>query len=191
MAAEHFASGAPPPAKDCGAKGISCEQHREGTCFEGNRKLVVVNEHSVLRLDSLEAEVRSIGERKRPSGTPGRAAAKRALVVFDLAITNRTDEPQAFAASQTLLLLKSSYGEDVARDENHEPRSFLARDREIPPHGTEYGTVTFAVPSEELEALRQQGNIDFGNFGAAGTGGDFEPEAIFGGSEYGVIRTYQ
>ena len=179
------------PSSDCGAKGISSRLHEEGSCMEGDTKLVVVNKHSVLKLDSLEAEIGGISERKRMSGPLGTATAAGTYVVIDLAITNLTDAPVTFSGGQALLLLDRSYGEDVAIDAQHEPRSFLARSRKIPPGETEEGTVTFLVPTERIEVLDQHGDLDIGNFDAATASGDFEPEAIFGGSEYGVIRTYK
>lgn len=175
---EHFASGSDPEtSSDCGAKEITTEARKEGSCFYDNTKIVVVDEHSALKLDSLEARLEGIREREKH-------------VTFDLAITNRTDEPATVTEDQFVLLLGSKlYGEDSAADERNEPRSFRAREHEIPPRGTENGTVTFTVPGPEIKTLREGGNLDLGNF--VGTGGADEPEAIFDAPEYGVIRTYQ
>jgi hypothetical protein len=186
---EHFASGSYPPTSNCGAKEIDTGAHREGTCMDGKTKIVVVNEHSVLKLESLEAKLVGIHERKTISGPAGSKIARGEFLTFDLAVTNRTDAPAAVAEGQFVLLVGGIYGEDVEVEEGYERRSFLSREREIPPGGTAEGTVTFAVPAKQLAVLRKKGNLDLGNFGV--TGADFEPEAIFSEPEYGVIRTSQ
>lgn len=179
------------PTSDCRAKGIDPSARKEGSCDDYGTKLVVVDKHSVLKLDSLEAKLEGVSERKRTSGPLGAKTASGTYVVFDLALTNLTKSPQTFTGDQTRLQLRYEVGEDVAIDRDHEPRSFLARRREIPPHGSEVGTVTFEVSRQEVELLKKQGNLDIGNFGASTPEGNYEPEAMFEGSEYGVIRTYQ
>jgi hypothetical protein len=189
IVAEHFASGSYPPTSNCRAKGISSELHKEGTCTNGESTTVVVNKDDALKLGSLEARLEGVRERKTISGPAGSKTARGEFVTFDLAVTNRTDAPAMFAENQVVLLLGATYGEDAEVEEGYERRSFLARKREIPPLGTENGTVTFAVPAKQAAVLVEEGNLDFGNFGTGGA--DFDPEAIFNESEYGVIRTYQ
>jgi hypothetical protein len=176
------------PTSDCRAKGISSEAHKEGTCEDDGTKQVVVNQHSVLKLDSLEARIEGIQVRQEINGPPGSKAAQGPFVTFDLALTNRTDGPATLSDEQTRLLAGRGYEEDLAIDEAA-PRAFLARP--IPPGKTEDGTVTFALPAKQVKAMREEGNLDIGNFGAATADGDYEPEAMFEGSEYGVMRTYQ
>ncbi len=186
--AERFATGSyPDTTSNCGARGISSDLRREGTCVSGNTRLVVVDENSVLKLETLEAKLVGIHQRQATGGPAGSRTAGDGLLTFDLAITNRTDAPARFTEGQVVLLLGTTYGEDIGVDEGSAGRSFLSQGRAIPPGGTEVGTVTFAVPAEEIAELKKAGNLDFGNFGTPGG----EPEAIFNGPEYGVIRTYQ
>jgi hypothetical protein len=191
VVAEHFASGSyPPQTSNCGARGITTDLRRQGSCEYGNSKLVVVDEATVLKLASLEAKLEGIRERKTINGPTGPKNANGEFLTFDLALTNRTDEPAEYAAGQAVLVLgQPVYGEDVEIDERYEPRSFLAHGRAIPPGGTESGTVTFAVPASGAAALGREGNLDLENFG---TNSDpLDPEVIFSAFEHGVIRTYQ
>jgi hypothetical protein len=47
-----------------------------------------------------------------------------------------------------MLFVGQLHSESVEIEEEYEPRSFLSRDREIPPDGTEVGTVTFATAAK-------------------------------------------
>ncbi len=188
VAAEHFVSGTY-LTSDCGAKGIDTRARKEGTCTYGSTTLVVVNRHSVLKLASLEARLLGIHERKTIKGPAGSKTATGRFLTFDLAVTNRTDAPAAVAEGQFMLFLGGLHAEAVEVEEAYEPRSFLARDRLVPPDRTEVGTVTFPVSKKGAALLFKAGNLDAVNLGTSVS--PYEPEALFSESEYGVIRTYQ
>jgi hypothetical protein len=97
--------------------------------------------------------------------------------------------PVRVGENQIVLLLGEVHGEDVEAEQGYEPRSFLARQVEIPPGATARGSVTFDISDAGLEALARDGNLDIGNFGA--TSADYEPERLFEEPELGVIRTYR
>lgn len=145
----------------------------------------------MLRLKTLAARLEGIRTTEALSGPKGSKKAVGAFVTLDLAITNRTAAPASVADDQFVLLLRDIYGADPEVEDGYEPRSFLRQAREIPPNGTERGTVTFAVPRDEIKELKEVGDLDVGNFGGGGGAEDFEPEAIFDEPEYGVIRTYK
>jgi hypothetical protein len=188
VVAERFVTGSS-RTSDCGAKGIDSWERLEGSCMEGSTKLVVVDRGSVLKMATLEA--RLLGERVRKTigGPGGPKTAKGRFVTFDLAVTNRTDAPARVAAGQFMLFIGELHGESVEVDEDFEPRSFLARAREIPPDGTEKGTVTFATSAKGAASVRKRGNLEVVNLGTSVPA--LEPEALFTEPEYGVIRTYQ
>jgi hypothetical protein len=177
------------PSSDCGAKGIDTRAHKEGTCTEGGTTLVVVNKGSVLELKSLEARLLGVRERKTIGGPAGSKTTKGKFLTFELEVTNRTDSPAKVAAGQLILYLREIHLEAVEVEEDFEPRSFLARDRAIPPGGTETATVTFGVSTGEAGWVAESGNLDLVNFGTSVS--IYEPEGLFSKSEYGVIRTYQ
>jgi hypothetical protein len=172
----------------CPEMGIDPARQVEGTCYVGSTKTVVVDQHDLLQIESLEAQLERIRVTKVPTGPKGSRAANRRFVTFDLSVTNRTDEPQSVEPSQVLLLLDSIVQQD-AQVEGDEPDSFLARNAMIPAHGTIKGSVIFDVSDRQLEEIKKQGNLDIGNFRAGG--GDYEPEALFEQPEMGVIRTYR
>lgn len=188
VAAEHFASGTY-PTSDCGARGIDAGARKEGTCTYGSTRLVVVNRHSVLKLTSLEARLLGIRTGKTIKGPKGSKTAAGRFLIFDLAVTNRTDAPAAVGEGQFMLFLGGLHSEAVEAEEDYEPRSFLARGRTIPPDGTETGTVIFSVSEKGATTLSTQGNLDAVNLGTSVS--PYTPEALFSESEYGVIRTYQ
>ncbi len=189
VVAEHFASGTYPSRSECRAKEIDTGAHKQGTCTEGSTTIVVVNRHSTLKLESLEARLLGTRVRRTIKGPDGSKAAKGEFVTFDLAITNRTDSPAGIYAGQFMLLLEKPHGEDVEVDERYEPRSFLGQGGKIPPHATEDGTVTFTVSPTGAAALDKDGNLDTLNLGRSISA--LEPEAFFSAQEYGVIRTYK
>lgn len=189
VVANHFVEGSYPPIGDCGTKEIDTGRHKEGTCTEGGATIVVVNKDGVLKLPSLEARLLGVHERKTTKGPTGSKTATGRFLVFDLAVTNRTDAPATVAEGQFMLFLGGLHSEAVEVEEDYEPRSFLARDRAIPPHGTESETVTFSVSAKGAALLSTAGNLDVVNLGTSVS--PFEPEALFTESEYGVIRTYQ
>lgn len=188
MVAEHFVAGKE-RTSDCGAKGINRGAHKEGTCTEGGTKLVVVNQHSVLKLPSLEARLLGIDQRKTIDGPGGSKTTKGKFAIFDLAITNLTDAPAKVVEGQCMLYLVGLYSEAVEVEERFEPQSFLHRDQEIPPQGTEEGTVVFSLGNHRAPKLRTDGNLDCVNLGSSVS--PLEPEGLFDEPEYGVIRTYQ
>lgn len=186
--AEHFVEGTYPPT-DCEKRGIDAVSLREGTCFEGNAQLHVVNRHSVLKMGTLDAKLLNIRERKTIRGPAGEKAAKGKFVTFELAITNRTDVPAAVEAGQFVLWVGGLHGESVEVDERYEPRSFLSLREKIAPDATEIGTVTFATSTKGAESVAESGNLDLVNFGSSVPA--FEPEKLLHEDEYGVIRTYK
>jgi hypothetical protein len=186
--AKHFVEGSFPPFGNCGSKEIDRGAHKEGTCTEGNSTLVVVDRHSVLKLESLRARLLGIQKRKTITGPTGSKTTKGVFLTFEVAVTNRTDAPATVAGGQFMLLLGEIHSE-AAEAERYERRSFLGREQEIPPQGTEDGTVTFAVGPAGAKALHKTGNLDVVNLGSSVS--PYEPEALYGEREYGVIRTYQ
>jgi hypothetical protein len=163
----------------------------EGTCYQGDTKNVVVDQRDPLRIKTLEARLERIRVTKALTGPQGTKRANGHFVIFDLAVTNRTDEPHLLEADQIALLLDSLYGQDgKAQAAGYEPHSFEAQKVKIPPRGTVHGSVIFEVPEKkQLEEIAEHGNLDIGNFGAID--GGFEPEKLFEGPELGVIRTYR
>ncbi len=178
-----------PPRDTCTAKGIDPEQRKEGTCYLGAQKVVVVDRGHPLHLKTLDARLLSAKEGADLSGPKGLDQAQGQFVTFELAITNRTEAPVRVGENQVILLLGETHGEDVTAENGYEPSSFLARDVEIPPGGTARGTVTFDVSDAGLERLARDGNLDIGNFSSAGH--DYEPEELFEEPELGIIRTYR
>lgn len=187
--AHHFVEGHFPSAGDCGSKEIDTGPRKEGTCTEGGSTIVVVDRGSVLRLESLEARLMGTRERKTITGPAGSKTAKGRFVTFGLAVTNRSDAPAAVALGQFWLYVGGLHSEAAEVDGELEPRSFLARDRTIPPGGTEDGTVTFGVSAKGAKSLAETGNLDVVNLGSPVS--IYEPEALFSSSEYGAIRTYK
>ncbi len=186
--AEHVVAGSE-PTSDCKAKGIDSNARKEGTCEADGSKLVVVNKDSVLRLKTLAARLTGMRVRKTISGPNGSKTTKGKFVTFDLAITNLTDAPAAVAVGQFWLNFGGAQAEALEVDEDFEPRSFLARDRPIPPGGTEAGTVTFGVTTKGAAHLTDSGNLDLVNLGSPIS--IYEPEGLFSAPEFGVFRTYQ
>jgi hypothetical protein len=178
-----------PPRETCTSKGIDPEDRKEGACYEGDQRKVVVNPDHRLRLGTLDARLLGAKESAYLTGPSGRDHARGQFVTFDLAITNRTDAPVRVGENQVILLLGDTHGEDVEAEVGYEPRSFLARQVEIPPGGTATGSVTFDVSDAGIQVLARDGNLDIGNFGA--TSADYEPEGLFEEPELGVIRTYR
>jgi hypothetical protein len=160
VVAKHFVEGSYPPVGDCGTKEIDTGAHREGTCTEGGSTLVVVDKGSVLKLESLEAKLLGVRERQRIEGAAGSKTTKGRFLTFELAVTNRTDAPATVAVGQFWLYVGGLYGEAVEVDEDLESRSFLARDRPIPPGGSETATVTFGVSTKGARQMPEVGNLD-------------------------------
>jgi hypothetical protein len=181
-----------PGARDtCPEKGIDPTSMVEGTCYVGYQTTVVVDRRDTLKIKTLEARIERIRVTGALTGPKGTVEADRHFVTFDLAVTNRTDEPHLLEADQIALLLRSLYGQDIeVQAAGYEPHSFQAQKAEIPPHGTVRGSVVFDVPeAKELEEISKHGNLDIGNFGAID--GGFEPEVLFEQPELGVVRTYR
>ena len=187
VVAEHFVAGKEAVA-DCAAKGIEAGGN-EGSCTERGTTLVVVDRHSTLKLASMDARITDVDARKTLKGPLGSRTAPGLFVVFHLAITNLTDARAAVGAGQCVLYLNEVIDEAVEAEEGFEPGSFLRRDEEIPPRGTEDGTVVFSIGTKRVPKLRDDGNLDFLNLGKSVP--PLEPEAIFSAAEYGVIRLYQ
>jgi hypothetical protein len=176
------------PRETCTSRGIDSEVRKEGTCYVGKRKQVVVNPGDVVRLESLDARLVGMRENAALSGPEGTKVAKGIFVTFDLAITNRTEIPQSVGENQLIVAYPSYYGEDVEAEQVYEPASFLAQKKEIPSERTVRGSVTFDLSVVAAERLVKEGNLDIGNFR---TGGDYEPERLLEEPEVGVIRTYR
>jgi hypothetical protein len=175
----------------CPEQGIDPTSMVEGTCYVGGTKTVVVDKHHGLKIRTLEARLERIRVTSEITGPQGTLEADRHFVTFDLAVTNRTDEPHLLEADQIALLLDSLYGQDgEAQAAGYEPHSFEAQKVKIPPHGTVRGSVVFNLPgAKQLEEIAEHGNLDIGNFGAID--GGLEPEKLFEQGELGVIRTYR
>jgi hypothetical protein len=174
----------------CREHGIDPTEMAEGTCYQGDTKNVVVDQRDPLKIKTLEARLERIRVTTMLTGPQGTKRADGHFAIFDLAVTNRTEEPHLIEADQIALLLDSLYGQDgEAQVAGYEPHSFEARKVKIPPHGTVHGSVVFDVPeTKQLEEIAEHGNLDVGNFGAID--GGFEPERLFEQGELGVIRTY-
>ncbi len=185
---EHFVEGNY-PRTDCEKLEIDSGARKEGACFEGDTRLVVVDRHSTLRMGTLEAKLLGIRDRKTIRGPAGSKAAEGKFVTVEVAVTNTTDAPAAVVAGQFVLFAGELHSESVKVDEKYEPRSFLSRAREIPPKGTEKGTVTFAVSTEEAESVPESGNFDVASLGEPAPAS--KPRALFRRPEYGVIRLYK
>lgn len=185
---EHFAEGTY-PRTDCEEQEIDVGAHKEGACFEGDTRLVVVDRHSGLRMGTLEAKLLGVRDRKTIRGPAGSKTAGGRFVTVEVAVTNTTDAPAAVVAGQFVLFADELHSESVEVDEKYEPRSFLSRAQEIPPKGTERGAVTFAVSTEEAESVPESGNFDIATLGDPAPISN--PRALFRGSEYGVIRMYK
>ncbi len=172
----------------CSSMGIDPQAMKEGTCYVGNSKTVVVDRGHRLKLETLDARLLGIRQGTTLSGPGGTRGAKGVFLTFDLAITNRTDAPVRVGPNQFALLIQGTYGEDVEAEREYEPHSFLAQRKPLPPGGTVRGTVVFQVPQNAPTVMREHGNLDLANFGPGGS--DYEPEAVLDGAEVGVIRTY-
>jgi hypothetical protein len=185
---EHFAEGTFPET-DCEKKEIDTGARKEGICFEGNTRLVVVDRHTRLRIGTLEAELLGIRNRGTLHGPAGRKAAEGKFVTVEVALTNTTDALAAAEAGQFLLYAYGFHSEAVGVDRKYEPRSFLARHEKIPAKGTEVGTVTFEMSTEEADSVPGNANFDIVDFGDPVP--ISRPNAIENKAEYGVIRTYK
>jgi hypothetical protein len=179
----------PAPVRDtCEAKGIDPQLRAEGTCEVGSTKQVVVNPGHTVHLKTLDARIVGVRESTTLGGPGGTRIAHGVFETYDLAVTNRTDDPETMGESQTGLFAGEFHGEDVGAERESEPGSFLAKDEPIAPGATERGTVVFQIPEHEAKVMRETGNFDIANFSSSG---DYEPEEILDGPEVGVIRTYR
>jgi hypothetical protein len=188
--AHHFVEGRYPTVEsDCEKREIDSGAHKEGTCFERGREVIVVNRRSELKMGTLGARLLGIQERKTLRGPGGTKTADGEFVTVDVAVRNKTNHPAAVEAGQFVLYLGEPLGEAVEVDEKYEPRSFLSRGRKIPPGGTEEGTVTFAATTDEAESVTESGNFDVANLGEPTP--PTHPDRIFFKAESGTIRTYK
>lgn len=177
-----------PPVDDCTAKGIDSNDLKEGTCTEGDATLVVVDRHTTLKLETLDAKLLTVRYRKIAAAPGAADEAGERLVTFGLSIENLTDHPAPVSAGSIVLNAGKPRSEDVRFERHREPHSFGAHGRDISPWHTVEGTVTFRVPAFVARAVRKGGNLDILNLGEAISPG--EPKSIFSRPEYGVIRTY-
>jgi hypothetical protein len=179
-----------PDTRDtCAAKGIDPAVRKEGTCYVGKTKTVVVDPAHTLELATLDARLAGVRESAALRGPQGIKLARGTFVTYDLAITNRTGSPAAVGQNQVVLRLGQVHGEDVEAEEGYEPDSFLAQGKEISPGATMKGSVTFDVPAAQLQEIGTNGNLDIADFGPGQR--DYEPERMFDEAEVGVIRTYR
>jgi hypothetical protein len=178
----------PGPVDTCPEKGIDPSRMKEGTCFDGETKLLVVNVGDPVELRTLTARLEGTRETASLSGPAGTKRAQGKFVTFDLAITNREPHPEVLGKGQMVLVLAESHGPDLEAERRYEPHSFLAHRHPIRPGETVHGTVTFEVPPGELDEVTEHGNLDIANFGLRGDA--FNPNAVLQGSEVGVMRTY-
>lgn len=176
-------------SSDCEEKEINSGSRKEGTCIEGNTKVVVVNLNSPLKLETLEAKLLDIEERKTISGEYGESeTANGIFVTFNLMVTNLSHAPQELEEEQTVLYVgESIYTQDFEVQNGIEQDSFLWQGAEIQPSGGVEGTVTFDIPKKIAKKITEEGNLNFLNFGVE----YFEPEEFFEQEEVGTIRTYK
>jgi len=173
---------------DCEEKGIDGPERKEGTCFAEGTKWVVADMHSPLKLETLEARLTGLQERKTISSEFESTTANGVFVTFDLTITNLTHAPQEFEEAQAVLFVDESvYTQDFEVQNGSEERSFLWEEGPIQPQEPFEGTVTFDIPRKIAKKITAEGNLDIANFGAE----YYEPEAFFEEEEIGTIRTYQ
>lgn len=170
----------------CDALGINAKELNEGTCTQGNQEYVVVNKDGMAKLDQLNGRLAGITtEHSLSSSTFGTKSAKGTFVIVKLAITNTTSGPQSFDTSGDvvgLFLCGDRYSEDYNVENGVATDSFVWHDREIQPNTTSSGTAVFDIPSDRVDCLSKDGNVDFGNFKDDNTFGRFK--------QIGVIRTY-
>lgn len=176
-------------SSDCDEKEINTGARKEGTCVEGDTKVVVVNLHSPLKMETLQAKLLGVEEHKTISGQYSEPdTANGIFVTFKLKITNLSHAPQELEEEQTILLVNESiYTQDFEVQNGIEQNSFLWQGAEIQPNGSVEGTVTFDVPKKIAKKITEEGNLDFLNFGVE----YYEPEEFFEQEEVGTIRTYK
>lgn len=179
----------PTSSSDCDEKEINSGSRKEGTCIEGDTKVVVADLHSPLKLETLQAKLLDIEEHKTIQGTYGESdTANGIFVTFKLKVTNLSHAPQEFEEEQTVLFVNESiYTQDFEVQNGIEQDSFLWKAAEIQPSGSVEGTVTFDIPEKIAKKITKEGNLDFLNFGAE----YYEPEEFYEQEEIGTIRTYQ
>jgi Domain of unknown function (DUF4352) len=175
-------------SSECEEKEINSGSRQEGTCIEGDTKVVVSNLHSPLKLKTLEAKLLGIEERKTIHGEYGESdTANGIFVTFNLKITNLSHAPQELEEEQTVLFVNESiYTQDFEVQNGIEQDSFLWQGAEIQPSSSVEGTVTFDIPKKIAKKITEEGNLDFLNFGAE----YYEPEEFYEQEEVGTIRTY-
>jgi len=176
-------------SSECEEKEISSGSRKEGTCIEGDTEVVVANLHSPLKLETLEAKLLGIEERKTIHGEYGESdTANGIFVTFKLKITNLSHTPQELEEEQTVLFVNESiYTQDFEVQNGVEQDSFLWQGAEIQPSGSVEGTVTFDTPEKIAKKITKEGNLDFLNFGAE----YYEPEEFYEQEEVGTIRIYK
>jgi len=88
------------PRDSCRARGIDSEQLKEGACYYGDSKNVVVDWDHTVHLETLDAKLLGMRETSALSGPRGTKAAGGTFVTFDLEIRNRTAESQTVGENQ-------------------------------------------------------------------------------------------
>ncbi len=174
---------------DCGENEINTGAHKEGTCMEGHTKIVVADLNSPLKLETLEARLLDIEERKTINGEFGKSdTANGVFATFRLKITNLSHAPQEFEENQAVLFVDESiYTQDFEVQNGIEQESFLWESAEIQPGNSVEGTATFDIPKKVAKKITEEGNLDVANFGAE----YYEPEEFYEQEEVGAIRTYK
>lgn len=139
-----------------------------------------------MKLDELNARLLSRHTAESLSGGyGGDATSKGTFVIFRLAVTNKTHQPQMFDESQdqvVLLLGKDRYTEDFNAENGPDQSSFTWRSAEIQPDQTTTGEAVFDIPNDRLAELDTNGNLYVLNFSDADSYG--RPSVL------GTIRTY-
>lgn len=87
---------------DCAEKEIASGAHKEGTCTENGVKSVVVDMHSPLKLETLEASLKGVQERKSISAEGETETANGVYATFEVAITNLGHTPVEFEEDQSI-----------------------------------------------------------------------------------------
>jgi hypothetical protein len=176
-------------SSECDEKEINSGSRKEGSCIEGDTKVVVSNLHSPLKLKTLEAKLLGIEERKTIHGEYGESdTANGIFVTFRLKVANLSHTPQELEEEQTVLFVNESiYTQDFEVQNGIEQDSFLWQGAEIQPSSGVEGTVTFDIPEKIAKKITKEGNLNFLNFGTE----YYEPEEFFEQEEVGTIRTYK
>jgi Domain of unknown function (DUF4352) len=157
-----------PPYERCDKLGINSVEGRQGTCIRVGVIYTVVNRHTTLLLDQLEARITDVTV--ADSVNDVRAKAGSTYVVVTLRVRNRLKTAAQFDDAEQVLLAdaKSEYAED-RRTGRLASDSFVKRAKAIPPGGSATGKVIFATSEQFGRSVAKPGtNLIISNFNDAG-----------------------